>query len=79
MTPLALDDARRLIQIYCKIPPLRLGGFQGILELADFVCSVNSARGLSSRCRIGSMNPPSYPSAWLPPRRARFHFTGEVI
>src|SRR5215469_10217774 len=40
---------------------------------------MHSARGLApALLSIGSMSPPGYPSAWLPPGRARLRFTWQV-
>jgi hypothetical protein len=43
------------------------------------VVSVRSARGLApALLNSGSMSPPGYPSAWLPPGRARLRFTWQA-
>src|SRR5438477_758967 len=58
-----------------SIPPLRGGDFQGIRVYRSDVFWEERERRTSAPSHIVSMSPPSYPSAWLHPCRARFCFT----
>ena len=56
-----------------SVPPLRGGDFQGIGS-TDPMCFGEERERQASAPNIVSMSPPSYPSAWLHPCRARFRF-----
>ena len=57
-----------------SVPPLRVGDFQGIRVYRSDVFWEERERRTPA-LNIVSMSPPSYPSAWLHPCRARFRFT----
>ena len=58
----------------CRVPPLRGGDFQGIWVFRSDEGWERRERETHAPLTIVSMSPPSYPSAWLHPCRARFRF-----
>jgi hypothetical protein len=65
----------------CRLRPCGAGIFQGmrVYHPMAFSSQCTSARGLApALLNIGSMSPPGYPSALLPPGRARLRFTRRV-
>src|SRR5580704_17410110 len=89
--PLMLATSRRLVLAQREMEKRRsvsvdsAPGGRGFsrhrgLSSDDFLwLSVCSAKTLApALLNIGSMSPPGYPSAWLPPGRARLRFTWQV-
>jgi len=72
---------RSSILRYCRFRPFGAGIFKTCASFVrcPFVGVRHSARGYApALLNIGSMSPPGYPSAWLPPGRACLRFTRQV-
>jgi hypothetical protein len=67
-------EMERVRSPLASIPPLRGGDFRGIRVYRSDVFGEERERRTSALRNIVSMSPPSYPSAWLHPCRARFRF-----